>query len=136
MAGTLTQNSWVCVRTADIWYCKLSWTDDTTGISAATIYVNDTYNGMNVVGKWLSVGITDPGATAPTADYDIYVRNPTFGNIDVFQGGLENRSATVTEATMYTTAPIPITIDGLTFTLSGNSVNGALGDLWLITAAN
>jgi hypothetical protein len=101
------------------------------------IYVNDTYNGMNVVEKWITCGITEPdGTTAPTDNYDIYIKNPAFGNIDVFQGALMNRDTANTEAAMYTDAPIPITTQGLTFTLENNSVDGAGGKLWLITAAN
>lgn len=81
---------------------EVSWqADDTTGaIADVTIPASDL---KNYQGAYLYRVITDPGATAPDADYDI-VLNDAYG-FDVMEGTLANRSATATE-TIEVTIPI------------------------------
>jgi len=70
---------------------------------------------------------TNPGAVAPTDNYDIVVNNED--SLDIFGGALANRDSTNTEWTMpllngnYTGVPV----DGqLTIQTSNNSVNSAV----------
>jgi hypothetical protein len=70
--------------------------------------------------------VTDPGATAPTAGYDLRILDQD--SQDVLGGEWEDRSATVTEtvAPVYSVG-VPIRLAGdHTLTMSGNAVNSAL----------
>jgi hypothetical protein len=75
---------------------------------------------------WITKVITDPGATAPTADYDLTLSDPD--GVDVMGGELNDRSATVSEQAMplVGSAYGPVRVDGiLTLSGSNNSVNSA-----------
>jgi hypothetical protein len=72
--------------------------------------------------------VTNPGATAPTANYDIVVNRET---LDVLQGVGANRHTSATEAAPVVFSgtslhPIIHESDTLTLAVSGNSVNSAI----------
>ena len=66
---------------------------------------------------------TNPGAVAPTADYDI-VLNDVDG-LDVAGGALLNRHTSVTEK-VYLGAGYPVASGAWTWTVTGNLVNSAV----------
>jgi hypothetical protein len=129
-AGTMTggaANTWVDIGNGN-YAITVSWVDDTAG-TTGTIYVPASMYGM-----WAGVAITDPGTTAPTALYDIVLSSTVssrWASLDIFDGNLMNRSATVTEKATWSMAPFPL-YGPITFTLSGNAVNNATGTLTLI----
>ncbi len=74
--------------------------------------------------------VTNPGATAPTDNYDITLIDDE--GADRLQGVGANRDTTNTEQVpvVYSGSAVPPVVDGdetLTFTLAGNAVNSALG---------
>lgn len=75
------------------------------------------------------LAVTNPGATAPTASYDIEILDAD--GIDIFGAALNNRSATLSEQARpdMTTLAGERLVDGglLTFALTNNSVNSATG---------
>lgn len=105
-------------------YCKC----DTTKATWTDAIIADE-NNIRIDGKILCVD-TEPGATAPTAAYDLELLNTE--SIDVMGGTLGDRSATANEraypvtqvaATLFTVkAPV---LGPLTVTMANNSVNGA-----------
>lgn len=98
----------------------VSWTGD-----ASDGTVPATSLGM-VIGELERI-VTDPGSTAPSANYDITVTDED--SVDVLGGAGANRHTTNTEE-----AALPLgtyflrnVANVLTFNLSGNSVNSATG---------
>lgn len=81
-----------------------------------------------IAGRYIIEARTNPGSTAPTANYDI-VLNDTDG-IDLMGGMLANRSATASEAAQPAIASgvyWPRPIDGaLTIAITNNAVNSAV----------
>lgn len=81
----------------------------------------------------LVMAVTNPGATAPTANYDIEIQDSQ--GVDVFGGALLNRHTSSTEQAFPKTGTdyfLPRPVYGpMTFSLSGNSQAGALGELFL-----
>lgn len=79
--------------------------------------------------------ITNPGATAPTANYDIALGDPEDSNLDALNGALANRHTSTTEQVypMHAGAPgtvssHPIFLSGAySLTVSNNAVNSATG---------
>lgn len=116
-------------------YCNVrkvivAWTsDDTTGAVTGTT--------GKIVGMLIK-GVTDPGATAPTDNYDIAITDEE--SVDVLAGcsaGLGNRDTANTEEVYFTLkdtagtgniAAFPIVCDALTIavTNAGNSKTGQL----------
>jgi len=118
----------------------------THGIVTVTIeWVADDANGsvpngafdstdmVDIIGRCATMAITNPGGTAPTADYDITIEDDQA--CDIYGGALTNRSATLSEQAMpiflapaafARTRRRPI-ISDLTFKLANNSVNSATG---------
>ncbi len=125
VVGTVT-TSWTHYPQHDVSILTVSWVGGTAG-DAGTVPATalPTFQG------WVFQFITDPGATAPTALYDITL--PDGDALDVSGGTLMNRSATVTERAM----PLIATstygtwwVDtALTFTLTNNSVASSTGTL-------
>lgn len=77
---------------------------------------------------YLYRAITDPGTTAPTDNYDIYVKDAK-GN-DMAAGKLENRDTANTEiARMAYFDPVR---GAITVSVANNAVNSATGELTLI----
>jgi hypothetical protein len=79
-------------------------------------------------GGWVCQVVTDPGSTAPTANYDITLTDGS--GIDIMGGELADRSATATERavpkidTVFGCTPVR---DEITMNLTNNSVNSATG---------
>lgn len=74
--------------------------------------------------------ITNPGTTAPTANYDIAFGDPDDTGLDALAGALANRSASATEQVepKISSAVLPSFLAGTyQFQLSNNSVNSATG---------
>lgn len=97
--------------------------------------VGDAANGsfpattVNMFGKLVHV-ITNPGATAPTANYDIALGHPDDTSADLLGGALANRSATVTELVYPTVSSLPVWVAGDTsFAITNNIVNSATIDV-------
>lgn len=102
----------------------VSWIAGTAG--AFTDY--ETRNIDGVVG----LVETNPGATSPTASYDITIKNKS--GLDIMGGLFADRSATSPEsAAPYDSVnDVPLNypvIGPLTIGISGNSVTGALGTI-------
>lgn len=85
-------------------------------------------NTVEIIGRYCSLAVTDPGSTAPTDNYDITIEDE-YG-VDIMGGSLLNRDTANSEQA------IPQVGSGLasrlcagiwTFKLSGNSVNSATG---------
>ena len=83
-------------------------------------------------GQWLCQIVTNPGATQPTDDYDIYLK---YDGADLLGGAGTNRDTANTEITypiidatsgQRACVPVPGT---LVFSLANNSVNSATGTL-------
>lgn len=102
----------------------IDWTsDDTTGTVAGTTT-------FPVIG-FIYKGVTDPGAPAPTTDYDIDLTEPEGTKIlGASADDLLDRSATVTEVVHFDLASgvYPSVSDLLTVTVSnaGNSKQGQI----------
>lgn len=83
---------------------------------------------------FLLKAITNPGSTAPTANYDIALGDPEDSALDAFAGALQNRHTTTTEQVypLVTGAAIPIFLSGTySLALTNNSVNSATGRIIL-----
>jgi hypothetical protein len=115
---------------AETSYYLIQWdwvADDTDG-SVPT----DTVSGIN---GYIVRVVTDPGATAPTDDYDIELKDQW--GCDVMGGALADRDTTATEQAM----PIiggsstgSLVLDTLQLNISGNSVNSATGTVYVLIA--
>lgn len=111
----------------------IDWTADASDGSVPATAL-DSATMIFIQGYHLDAGETDPGATAPTDNYDITVTDEW--GLDLFGGALLNRDTSATEikrpvvdsVPLYGSAPIP---GQLTVTISGNSVNAATGKLIL-----
>ena len=116
MTATISKASpWLYVMT-------VTWTAHTDGsfTSTATPY----FDGMVVMAE------TNPGSTAPTANYDITLTSSD--GVDVFGGSLANRHTSTSERAMplqngnYTAVPVA---GALTVGITGNSQSGATGTI-------
>lgn len=98
---------------------KAAWTsDDTTGAVSGT--TSNYYDGACLM------LVTNPGATAPTDDYDIVITDAE-GN-DILAGAGANRDTANTE---YVVASMgAVCKSKLTFAVS-NAGNSKIGDIWL-----
>lgn len=97
----------------------IAWVDDTSG-TTATI----TASSMGIEGWYLYSCETNPGSTAPTDNYDITISDSD--GVDVMFGALANRDTSNSEIA-FPASGYPLVAGNLTFSLSGNSVNNALG---------
>lgn len=78
--------------------------------------------------------ITNPGATAPTDNYDITLGGPEDSALDVLGGALLNRDTANTEQVypLITGAVIPVFVSGShTLSIANNAVNSASGRIVL-----
>lgn len=105
----------------------ITWQAATDGSLSATAI--EGYIEKEIQGMYCILGVTNPGATAPQADYDIELNDAD--GADVFGLELNNRSATVSEQAMPKMGngygKRPIYTPSLNFALTGNNVNTALG---------
>ena len=88
----------------------------------------DSDDSLDILDRFCVLGVTDPGAVAPTPNYDIEILDE-YG-VDVFGGNLTNRSATASEQAV---PKIGSAYGGRlcagiwTFKLTNNIVNSATG---------
>jgi len=127
MAGASTTVSTIISQVSSppqIQCFKISWlADDSDGsVLPASL--------PNFDGKILLV-VVDPGSPAPTANYNITLKDGT--GLDVMHGALQNRSDTVTEyARCSVVEPMDRPVAGAVgFALTGNSVNSAVGAVYV-----
>ncbi len=106
---------------------KIHWVADASGVVTATDIAG--------ISGYLLKAVTNPGATAPTDNYDVVMNDKNSAVADAANGLLMNRDTTTTEVIYPVTAsgqdPVFFEPDTYTFTLTNNSVNAALGDVWL-----
>ena len=109
---------------------KIAWIAASNG----SLTAEDT--NLEITGKlkgWSCfLGITDPGSTAPTDNYNVSVKD-AYG-VDIFGGELDNRDTANSEQAV----PLMDVVYGarlvntaLTFDVTGNSVDSATGDVYL-----
>jgi hypothetical protein len=112
---------------------KISWTALTDGSYLKTLPATK---------GWLYRMVTNPGSPAPTANYDIYLRDAN--GVDILGGAGENRHTTDSEqafplhyngSTIATSGAVvwePVFFENpIGFSLSGNAQAGALGETFL-----
>jgi len=103
---------------------KFAWvSDDTTGVASGTTT-------FSVDGQIHRI-TTDPGATAPTADYDITLKDDT--GVDVLQGLAADRHTSNTEDVnvVYSSTSVhPLVKSPLTLAVT-NAGNSKVGDLYV-----
>jgi len=108
----------------------ISWVaDDTNGsVPDAEIALSGALEHDKPINGWVFMAETNPGSPAPTANYDITIKNAA--GADIFGGELADRSGSVTERVLpkIGSAYDKAWVSGiLTFTLANNSVNSAAG---------
>lgn len=103
---------------------KTSWTSDGSGNVSDYTLSTDVDTG-DFVGWYLYQVITDPGTTAPTANYDIVLK---VYDVDISEGGLANRHTSNSELWV---PDSPVQIGGdLTIDIS-NAGASKVGDIYL-----
>ena len=106
---------------------EFDWTASGSDGTLTNVTISD--NQAKVLSGLKAVlGVTNPGATAPTAAYDIEILDED--GIDIFGTALKDRSATASEQARPAIATLAgeRLVDGhLTFQLTNNSVHSALG---------
>lgn len=116
-----TATDWVYVGTSKFAKITITWLDAASadGVTG-TIYFPD-----KLFGYLFYCAVTDPGATAPTDNYDIELTKAN--GEEVFDSMLINRDTATTETAWSSGYHI---VDGdLTFTLSNQSEDNATGTL-------
>lgn len=97
---------------------NIAWTAD---VAAAT--VPDTV--LNDLKGYLVKVITNPGSTAPTANYDIMLLDYDDSTVDAANAAIVNRHTTSSEIVLPTVPPL--LCGNYTFNLTNNAVNSATG---------
>jgi len=109
------------------WY-EISWVADAADGSVPDTILTDEDGGNSNLNAFIVLVVTNPGATAPTASYDVTLVDSE--GVDVMGGALNDRSATASEQAMPLISgnPVPrLVLGSLTFKLANNSVNSATG---------
>jgi len=103
----------------------LAWTGDASGGSMPAVSVVTATYGIE--GWFLYSVETNPGATAPTDDYDIVINDAD--GLDIAGGLLANRDTANTEMVSLRAAAAgyPMVRGNLSVVITGNSVNSATG---------
>jgi len=96
---------------------ELSWTAHTDGTFTST-----TCTPVYPINGWVTDVVTDPGATAPQALYDVTLTDK-YG-VDISAGDLADRSATASEHVQIGGYPV---YGPLTLNITSNNVNAAVG---------
>jgi hypothetical protein len=105
----------------------IDWTADAADGSVPNTSIDSLYG-------YVVKALTNPGATAPTSNYDIKLLDPDDSAIDALAGALDNRHTSNSEQVYPTAsgAQIPVYLCGsYTFNLANNSVNSATGTVIL-----
>lgn len=101
----------------------VTWTGDASDGSVPTLLIE------HYAGWYIIKVVTNPGTTAPTANYDITFIDTD--GLDIMEGLLVDRSATATEKVL---AAEMIGEDGFTVTIANNSVHSATGTIRIFLA--
>ena len=103
----------------------LSWVADASAATVPSTTINAITYG--ITGWYLYSAETNPGATAPTANYDIVINDAD--GLDIAWGLLANRHTSNTEIAFLADSShgYPVVRGNLTFTLTNNLVNSATG---------
>ena len=101
----------------------ITWTAHTNGTVTSEAFSDNGFT--QDIPANIQYAVTDPGATAPTDNYDITITD-ALGN-DVFGGELMNRDTSTSESAEPAIPYIRVNLKDLNFNLSGNSQNGATG---------
>lgn len=105
-----------------------SWTASAAGAAEYAIPNTTAVPALNYMkGYYIYWVETNPGATAPTDNYDIVLNSS--GGADLFRGKLINRDETNTEVVKGLNIPCDGT--AMTFVISNNVVNAATGTIKL-----
>ena len=116
---------------------KLVWVADQYSAGVSEYAVATAASVPSVDGWYLDYMFTDPGGTAPTANYDIYLYDTKGDNIkyDILNANGENRSATASEVALpyfndgvYGSYPIA---SGVSVVISNNAVKSATASIFL-----
>lgn len=101
---------------------NVAWTADAADGSVPDTTLSGLYG-------YVVKAITNPGATAPTANYDIKLLDADDSTADVMNAALMDRHTTNTEIVYPSVSPF--LCGNYTFNLTNNSVNSATGVLIL-----
>jgi hypothetical protein len=125
MAGTMVLTSTTVIgksnppaRIANAKELLVSWVGDASDGTVPTLLID------SLRGWYITKVVTNPGTTAPTADYDITFIDAD--GIDIMDGGLANRSDTASERVL---AAELVGADGFTITIANQSVHSATGTI-------
>ena len=105
----------------------ITWLAD-SGTAAVTETAFDATDTVDILGRYCILGLTDPGTTAPTANYDIEILDE-YG-IDIFGGALTNRDAANSEQVVPKINSVyggRLCAGVWNFKLTNNAVNSAEG---------
>jgi hypothetical protein len=123
-SSVIATPTWVAGQNMKV--IKVSWvaehTQDVDG--AATV----PYTELKPLNGFIYAIQTDPGATAPTDNYDVYLRDYTTG-VSLLGTSLENRD-TVNSELVVPSVPV-YTAGAVGFSLSGNTNIDAVGDVYI-----
>lgn len=132
---TVTKTKKTFGRTGNMEVVQIDWTADAADGSVPN--TNITMSGF------VQKIVTNPGATAPTANYDMALGDPEDTALDALAGALANRHTTSTEQVYPTVAGTPGTVSSRTvflppgtyqFQLTNNAVNSATGRVLVFLA--
>lgn len=135
MAGTVTVTKKTVEKDMGAfrrYFYEIDWTADAADGSVPDTVLTDRDGDNSNINAFIVLAVTDPGATAPTASYDITLEDEN--GVDAMGGALADRSATVSEQAMplISGSPVPRLVSGtLTFKLANNSVNSAVGKCYV-----
>ena len=104
----------------------IDWTADAADASIPALSIE--------LEGWLVKAITNPGATAPTDNYDITLGDPADSALDALGGALMNRDTANSEQVypVASGATTPIFLCGTySLAVAGNAVNSATGQIVL-----
>lgn len=132
MAGTvtITREPLVSKHGREVEKVKIDWVADAADGSVPETSISGLYG-------YVMKAITNPGATAPTDNYDVELIDPDDATIDALAAALANRDTANSEQVYPTVtgATIPIFLAGsYTFKLTNNAVNSATGSVILYLA--
>jgi hypothetical protein len=128
MAGTIatTSREWIEIgggaQTKRVEKIVIDWTADAADGSVPDLSIS--------LKGFIVQAVTNPGATAPTDNWDIAIK--TSEGASITGSNLENRDTATSEAVVFSAPPLA---DGtMTISTSGNSVNSATARLVLYIA--
>lgn len=118
----------------DVLEWTLAWQADAAGAKANVAMEPEIFNLIKEGGYAAYMAITDPGATAPAANYDLAI-NDSYG-LDIFGGELGDRHTSASEAAVPLIGPAyasrPIVGTSLTVTFANTTNNNCNGTIVVV----